>query len=186
MSSTVLISVEGIISDRDEAPLAGAGKLDQGASLFHALSAQFHVVLSTLEPDEDKAHSWLRQIGGIVPKQWARLLRATDDEALMGDSVTVRRRHLMEARAQNVDLRYFFDPDPRVALSCLASGVTPMCCPHPLYSRASFLPDSRVGRPSWDAVADKIVTDRMTLIRDPRLQVVDIAEEDDEEEEDDE
>jgi hypothetical protein len=140
-------------------------------------------VLSTLESSEDKVVNWLRQVAGIQPRQWARLLRATDDEAIDGDAVIVRRRHLVESRAQNYDVRFFFDPDPKVALSCLASGVTPMCCPHPVYARESFLPDSRIGRPSWDAIADRIMTDRVTLTQDPRLHVLDINEEDEFEEE---
>jgi hypothetical protein len=182
MSSTVLMSVEGVLSDRDEAPLIGAGKVDQGVSLFHAFHSQFNVVLSTLEPDEERAVSWLRQVAGIQPHQWARLVRATDDEADDGDAVAVRRRHLIEARAQNYDIRYFVDPNPRVALSCLATGVTPMCCPHPVYARESFLPDSRSGGLSWEAIQDRVLGDRASLIRDPRLQVNDIAEEDEEEE----
>lgn len=178
------MSVEGVLSDRDEAPLIGAGKVDQGVSLFHSLATQFHVVLSTLEPDEDRAIAWLRQIAGIQPNQWARLSRATEDEAMDGDAIVVRRRHLLETRSQNYDIRYFVDPDPRVALSALAAGVTPMCCPHPIYARESFLPDSQAGRPAWDAIAARVIGDRALMIQDPRLRVPDINEEDEDEDED--
>jgi hypothetical protein len=162
---TALVAIEGVIAEDNPDGLTGASTIDEGITLFHALARGFHIVLSSLEQDEATVHRWLATQAGIVPRHWARLLRG---ERLDATNLATRQRHVMLTRSSGYDLRYVVDPDPRVALHCLRAGVTPLCGPHPLYARASFLPDSQEGGASWDAINAALVTTRNVRAQDPR------------------
>lgn len=164
MAMTVLISVEGIISGETDS-LVGAFPLPHGINLFHSLAKGFHIVLSSIESDETLVHHWLSSQAGILPRHWSRLLLGREGE----DPFEARQRHVMLVRSGSYDLRYVVDADPRIALVCLKAGITPLCAPHPLYARSSFLPDSQAGQASWALITEHLQDQRLANIQDPRL-----------------
>jgi hypothetical protein len=168
MAFTVLMTVEGVLSD-DTFGFPATPPLPQGLLLFHGLSSQFMVVLSSTHTDHEAVRRWLQYSAGLKPTQWARILLANEDE----DELEVRKRHLTFCLSSGMDLRYLVTPDPRLAVHSIQAGITPLCCPHPAYSRASFLPDAGQGRIAWDEIEAEVMVGRLTRQDDARLEVDD-------------
>lgn len=103
-----------------------------------------HIVFSSLERRDEAVRRYFREFG-IQNETFARLELAREDES----ALETRTRHILSTRAQGYDLRYVVETDPQIAKYCLSMGITPLFCPHPLYSRSSFLPHSREGGQSW-------------------------------------
>lgn len=177
MAITVMLSVEGVLAE-DAASLAQASPIDSGTALFNVLRSGFHVCLSSVEPDEALVRRWLTTSCGIRPDHWARLLVSAHEESVESEE---RIRHAMTLRAAGYDLRWVIDPNPWVARGLLELGITPMCCPHPYYSRPSFLPDSGTGGMGWDQIEEQVLGQRRSILGDQRL-VPDTALASDEEE----
>lgn len=172
MAFTVQLAIEGVLaSEDDQGGLATSHTIPEGLLLFYALASQFHVVLSTLSVTPEVPKRFLHE-AGVRPTDYARLLLA-----LPGASdLDARVRHFSVARAQGWDLRYVIDPDPEVAKAALARGICPLCCPHPRYSRPSFLPNAGQGGLSWEAIVAEQKGQGAIRAADDRVLADDIEE----------
>lgn len=155
MAYSLLMVVEGVLAT-DEPELALSQVVPQGVALFHALRDHFSVALSTVAPVE-AAERWLELAGIDLSRQTARLL--SGDPGLPVERV--RRRHFDTMRSSGGELAYVVDPDPEMARFYLRRGVTPLCCPNPLFARYSFLPDSQAGGAGWDQIVAEINDQRV-------------------------
>lgn len=173
MAYTILIALEGVMAEEDPGGLALSQPIPEGRMLFYSLREHFNIVLSTLESDEARANRWL-VLNSIKPADYGRLLLC--DIRPPARPRSVREAHIMRTRALGYDLRYVLCDDPEVARLCLERGITPLCCPHPVYSRSSFLPDSREGGLSWDAIVAAQTGQKEKREKDNRTLVDDFVE----------
>lgn len=157
-----MLSVEGVLAEDTSDDLLLAQPQPEGIALYQSLVEQFQVWLSTRSQDYDVVSRWLDEAGVKLTK--GRVL------LLVGDgTASVRRTHFIHIRRQ-CDLRYVIDPDPEFARWVLGRGVTPMCCPHPAYSRYSFLPHTPAGAAAWDSIVSEVMGQRGVRLLDRRTE----------------
>lgn len=168
------MAVEGVLSD-DSFGLVESPPLPEGLALFHALRSQFHVVLSTSQTEDSWVRRWLQYSAGIKPVEWARIMLADQPN---WSEVEVFKRHMILCRAAAYDVRYVVTPSPQAAIAALRMGFTPLCCPHPVYSRTSFLPQAGEGGASWEQIENEVMAGRLARQNDDRLLIDDQIEED--------
>lgn len=172
MTHAALISIEGVISE-DMADLPLAQAIPEGLALYHALASQFRLHISSTWPDETRVLQWLKE-AGIRPDTYQTVY--VGEEGV--EPLLVRHHHFSLAR-RGADLRYVVDSDPAYARFCLGRGVTPLCCPHPAYSRYSFLPDSDEGTLSWNDITNTLLKQAEVKEDDRRLDEEPQVEEED-------
>lgn len=172
MARSVMLCVEGVMSEDDTTAL-GMTPLHEGLYLFQGLSQVFQVILSSVSSDEDALVRWLTYGMGVRKNDWARLLSADNPDE---NEDHIRRRHFTFLRSTGSDLAYVVTADPAFARFVLRAGVTPLLCPHPTYSRSSFLPDAGSGRVAWDFIEREVQAGRLMRNRDVRLEDADQAE----------
>jgi hypothetical protein len=174
MPFSVLMTVEGVLTD-DSCDFPGAPPLQEGLLLFHGLSAVFSVHLSAATVREDAVRRFLEYGCGIKPTQWAGIWVGREGEEPEG---AVHMRHLTHMQSNLYDLRYFVTPNPTLAKLAIRRGITPLLCPHPAYSRPSFLPHAGEGRKDWADIEAEVMNGRLLRKEDTRLNAGDYEAED--------
>jgi hypothetical protein len=165
MPFSVLMTVEGVLTD-DTFDFPGAPSLQEGILLFHGLASVFTVHLSSATTNEEAVRRFLTYGCGIKATQWGSLWIAKEDEP----KTDTHMRHLIHAQSNRYDIRYFVTPDPWMARQSIKRGITPLLCPHPSYSRPSFLPHAGQGRADWHRIETEVMNGRLLRDEDPRLQ----------------
>jgi len=164
MARSVLFCIEGVLVD-DSLDVPVYSGFSDGILLFHALASTFGVVLSTLSLDQYQMSRWLVTTLAMRSPQWSRLLVAEEGES----EADTRSRHLNFLRSTGSEISYVVTADPAFARASIAAGVTPLCCPHPAYSRPSFLPTAGEGKAQWDAIEAEVLKGKISRLEDRRL-----------------
>lgn len=158
------MTVEGVLTD-DTFDFPGAPPLQEGILLFHALASTFTVHLTAATPNEEAVRRFLHQACGIKATQWGTLWVAEEGQP----ETDAHMKHLIHAQANKYDIRFFVTPDPWLAKQSIRRGITPLLCPHPSYSRPSFLPHAGTGRADWRKIETEVMNGRLLRKEDARL-----------------
>lgn len=159
MSRILVMPIEGIL--RKEV----GGQLNpEGYHLYRALSAMYRIILVTYETNHQRVTSWLEQENILVY-----------DDILYGDmcintleSYWENMIRILRMRGYNVSLVVV--NGPQEAREVANTHVPVLMYTQPAYALPEWLPGSRKGAEAWDALVDKIETERSARISDKRME----------------
>ena len=160
MARVLVMPIEGILKKE-----VGGQVNPDGFYLYRTLSAMYRVILVTYETDHDRVIDWLDKEGifgydeVLHPIQWC----LNSLESYMENVIRVLR-----IRGYTVSLVVVNGPGD--ARDVLSASVPVLMFSQPAYGLPDWLPGSRKGHESWEALVDKVEAERMARLRDKRME----------------
>lgn len=160
----VVIAVEGVLADVDQDSFAASKLIPEGIALYRALVAAGNVILTTTQPERDRAKL----------DYWLGIHNVREHTALVFDAVPGNTEKSVEKlltwlRSRgSLDLVIYSSP-ARVALA-LRHGVPAALFAQPAYTRGEFRPDGTRTPTPWDTVITELDEQLAMRSEDPRLE----------------
>jgi hypothetical protein len=155
---TVAIQIEGVLRKTvTRAPL------DMGKRLYHALAAEYNLVLVTEDADREQSKTWLAMEGfskhahvqfctiGYSPEYWLAAVK-------------------MLKLQYGYAIEYVIQPDPVTAELLIRKGFNSMLVTNAAYALPEWRPDSNVGVEKWDSMVAEVDRQRQLRAEDKRME----------------
>jgi hypothetical protein len=160
MSRVLVMPIEGILKK----PVGGQLNPD-GFHLYRTLSSMYRVILVTWETQNNRTKNWLEQENILV----------YDDVLYMGsmcinslESYWENIIRILRMRGYNISVVVV--NGPQEAREVINASVPVLMYTQPAYGLPEWLPGSRRGAEEWDALVDKIETERSARMNDKRME----------------
>jgi len=156
---TVVIPVEGVLRN----PVGGQLNHD-GYAFYRGLCQFFNVVLATFDT-QDKFKAWaaMENITGHSNVLYPDF-RMNVTESYWVNVSTYLRRH-------GYDIAFIVVTDPAAAIDLLNRGEATMLWTSPEYALNEWLPLTTTGGPKWEALVERVLTDKAARAKDTRTEI---------------
>jgi hypothetical protein len=160
-SRVLVIPVEGIL--RKEV----GGQLNpDGFYLYRTLSSMYRVILVTYESDRRRVTDWLDKEGIFNYDDLLLPMTLAGNWVTEGYWTNIIR--ILRMRGYNISLVVVNGPQD--ALDVTNASVPVLMYSQPSYALPEWLPDTPKGALAWNALVDKIETEREVRLNDKRME----------------